>query len=57
MIAAALALPVFVMEMGGHLYPPFHGWIMTFVPHPQMMWISFLLTTAVMAGPGRRFYT
>ncbi|HCQ65777.1 MAG TPA: heavy metal translocating P-type ATPase [Rhodobacteraceae bacterium] len=56
-IAAALALPVFVMEMGGHLYPLFHGWVMRFVSHPQMMWASFLLTTMVMAGPGRRFYT
>ena len=57
LLAAALALPVFVMEMGSHLYPPFHGWLMRFVSHPQMMWASFLLTTAVMAGPGRRFYT
>ncbi len=57
LLAGALALPVFVMEMGGHLYPPFHGWLMTFVSHPQMMWASFLLTTAVMVGPGRQFYT
>ncbi len=57
LLAAALALPVFVMEMGGHLYPPFHGWLMTVVTHPQMMMVSFLLTTAVMVGPGRRFYT
>lgn len=56
-IAAALALPVFVMEMGGHLYPPFHGWLARFASHSQMMWASFLLTTAVMVGPGRRFYT
>lgn len=26
-IAAALALPVFVMEMGGHLWPAFHHWV------------------------------
>ncbi|MCB1350191.1 MAG: copper-translocating P-type ATPase [Maritimibacter sp.] len=56
-LAAALALPVFVMEMGGHLYPPFHGWLMQVLTHPQVMWLSFVLTTAVMAGPGRRFYT
>lgn len=56
-IAAGFALPVFAFEMGGHLYPPFHGWVMRFVSHPQMMWMSFLLTTAVMAGPGRRFYS
>ncbi len=57
LIATALALPVFVMEMGGHLYPPFHGWLMSVVSHQTIMWVAFLLTTAVMVGPGRRFYT
>ena len=56
-LAAVLTLPVFVMEMGGHLYPPFHHWLMQLVSQPVMMWLSFALTTAVMAGPGRRFYT
>ncbi len=55
--AALLAAPVFIMEMGGHVYPPFHGWLMRFMTHPQMMLLAFLLTTAVMVGPGRRFYT
>ena len=33
-VAALLTLPVFVVEMGGHLYPPFHHWIMSVVPRP-----------------------
>jgi heavy metal translocating P-type ATPase len=56
-LAAVLTLPVFVMEMGGHLYPPFHGRIMVYLSHPQMMLVEFALTLAVLVGPGLRFYT
>ena len=55
-LAAALTLPVFLLEMGGHLYPPIHGWVMLYVSHPQMLFAEFLLTTLVLAGPGARFY-
>jgi len=56
-LAAALTLPVFVTEMGGHLYPPFHHWLMSAVG-TQTLWImQFLLTFAVLAGPGRIFFT
>lgn len=54
--AAIFALPVFVIEMGGHLIPPFHHWIGQTIGH-QLSWIiQFLLTTVVLAGPGRVFY-
>ncbi len=54
-IAAALTLPVFVAEMGGHLYPPFHHWLMGLVG-TQALWIAqFVLVTLVLLGPGRRF--
>jgi len=54
--AAALTLPVFVMEMGGHLIPAFHHWqIMTFGTFPLHL-VQFLLTAAVLAGPGRVFF-
>ncbi|MCB1338312.1 MAG: copper-translocating P-type ATPase [Maritimibacter sp.] len=56
-VAALLTLPVFVVEMGGHLYPPFHHWIMSVVPRQSLLLGQFILTTAVLAGPGRRFYT
>ncbi|ASJ76865.1 heavy metal translocating P-type ATPase [Granulosicoccus antarcticus] len=56
LIAAVLTLPVFVIEMGGHLLPAFHQWVATNVG-TQTSWIlQFVLTTLVMAWPGRRFY-
>ncbi|MCZ8088724.1 MAG: heavy metal translocating P-type ATPase, partial [Rhodobacteraceae bacterium] len=55
-LAAALTLPVFVVEMGGHLLPAFHHWLMGVVPM-QALWVAqFLLVTLVLLGPGRRFF-
>jgi Au+-exporting ATPase len=49
-VAAVLALPVFVLEMGSHVVPGMHH-IGT-----QTSWlIQFVLTTGVLLGPGRRF--
>jgi Cu+-exporting ATPase len=55
-VAAVLTAPVFVLEMGGHLIPAFHHWLHgTFGTLP--LWIlQFVLTTAVLAGPGRVFF-
>jgi len=55
-IALVLTLPVFLVEMGGHLYPPFHMWVhMTF--GTQVLGLAELvLTAAVLAGPGFRFF-
>ncbi len=55
-LAALLALPVFVLEMGGHLYPPFHHWVMHTIGTQQSWTLQFVLTTLVLVGPGRRFY-
>lgn len=55
-IAAVLAVPVFVLEMGGHLFPPLHHWLHATVGQKPLWWLQALLTTAVLAGPGRRFY-
>jgi P-type Cu+ transporter len=56
LVAAALTLPVFVLEMGGHIIPAFHHWqMMTFGTFPLHL-VQFVLTTAVLAGPGRVFY-
>ena len=56
LVAGALTLPVFVLEMGGHLVPPFHHW----VHHTIGMWESWLfqfaLTTLVLFGPGLVFF-
>ncbi|WP_319824644.1 copper-translocating P-type ATPase [Thalassovita sp.] len=56
MLAAVLTLPVFVIEMGGHLFPPFHHWI-TMTIGQQTSWVlQFVLTSIVLVGPGRQFY-
>ena len=57
LLAAALSLPVFVAEMGGHLYPPLHHWIMATLGTTPFRVAQFVLTTLVLAGPGRMFYT
>ena len=54
--AAALALPVFGLEMGGHLIPAFHHWVQATIGSQTSHLIQFALTTALMIGPGRVFY-
>ncbi|MBU2980898.1 heavy metal translocating P-type ATPase [Lentibacter algarum] len=56
LIAAVLALPVFVIEMGGHLVPVFHHWIQATIGQSTSWMLQFVLTTLVLVGPGRRFY-
>jgi len=56
-VAAVLALPVFILEMGSHMVPGMHELIMHTIGM-QWSWIlQFALTTLVLAIPGRRFYT
>ncbi|NDR59097.1 heavy metal translocating P-type ATPase [Aliiruegeria sabulilitoris] len=56
LVAAALTLPVFVLEMGGHLVPAFHHWVMANVGQQASWLFQMLLTTLVLVGPGRPFY-
>ncbi|MCL6708323.1 heavy metal translocating P-type ATPase [Pseudomonas sp. R2.Fl] len=55
-IALALSLPIFVAEMGSHLYDPLHHLLMDLFPHGMLNYIEFALATAVLAGPGFRFF-
>lgn len=55
--AGLLALPVFIMEMGGHVYPPIQHAIANSIGMQTAWVLQFLLTTAVLTGPGRVFYT
>ncbi|MFW2588448.1 heavy metal translocating P-type ATPase [Sagittula sp. SSi028] len=55
-IAVALTLPVFLGEMGGHLFAPLHHWIMATLGQTLWWSVQFVLTTLVLVGPGRRFY-
>ncbi|TNF58935.1 MAG: copper-translocating P-type ATPase [Rhodobacteraceae bacterium] len=56
-LAALLTLPVFVLEMGSHMIPAFHHWVMATIGMETSRLIQFALTTAVLAGPGRQFLT
>jgi len=56
-LAAGLTLPVFVLEMGGHMIPGFHHLIMNTLGQTLSWSIQFVLTTLVLAFPGRRFFT
>ncbi len=55
-LAAVLTLPVFVLEMGGHMVPSFHHWVMATIGQGTSWLLQFVLTTLVLAGPGRRFF-
>ncbi|HLP68383.1 MAG TPA: heavy metal translocating P-type ATPase, partial [Rhizobium sp.] len=55
-IAFILTLPLLVMEMGSHLYPPLHHTLMEIFPGNLLNYIQFALATAVLLGPGLRFY-
>ena len=56
LLAAALTAPVFVLEMGGHLFPAWHHLIANSIGLTASWIIQFLLTTAVLIGPGRQFF-
>lgn len=56
LIAAALALPVFVLEMGGHAIPAFHHLIAQSIGTHASWGLQGVLTTLLLAGPGRGFF-
>lgn len=56
LIAFVLTLPLFVVEMGAHIYPPLHHVLMDVFPGNTLYLLQFALATAVLVGPGRRFY-
>ena len=54
--ATVFALPVFLLEMGGHMVPAFHHWIAGTIGTQNSWYIQFVLTALALAGPGRRFF-
>ncbi|WP_168407530.1 heavy metal translocating P-type ATPase [Acinetobacter indicus] len=56
LISLVLAIPVFVLEMGSHLIPAFHMWVMHQIGQMPSWLLQFVLTTLVLLFPGRRFY-
>ncbi len=55
-LAAVLALPVFILEMGSHMIPAMHAFVMDTIGMQNSWYIQFALTTFVLVLPGRRFY-
>lgn len=55
-LAAIPTLPLLVLEMGGHLYMPFHMAVISVVPQGVLNLIYFALASFVLAVPGRRFF-
>ncbi|ATG49786.1 copper-translocating P-type ATPase [Celeribacter ethanolicus] len=55
-LAAVLTLPIFLIEMGGHLIPALHHWWMMSVPEWLWRMVQFALTTVILAVPGRVFF-
>ncbi|MBS3020410.1 Copper-transporting P-type ATPase [Comamonas sp. PE63] len=54
--ATLFALPVFLLEMGGHMVPAFHHWIAGSIGTQNSWYLQFALTAMVLFGPGRRFF-
>ena len=57
LLAAALTLPVFVLEMASHFIPGAHAFIGRTLGHTTSWWLQFVLITLVLIGPGRRFFS
>ena len=56
LVAALIAAPVVLLEMGGHLIPAFHQFIGDTIGHRASWTIQGLLATVILFGPGRVFY-
>ncbi len=56
-IAAALTLPVFILEMGGHAFPAFHHWVHANIGLGLSWSLQALFITTVLFWPGLQFFT
>lgn len=55
-LAAVLTLPVFILEMGSHIVPAVHMFVMDTIGMQNSRYFQFVLTTLVLFGPGMRFF-
>lgn len=56
LFALLLTIPVFILEMGGHLIPPLHHLIEHSIGLRTSWYIQFALTILLLIGPGRQFF-
>ena len=55
LVALALALPLFAVEMGSHLVPAVHGWVAGTIGTRASWAVQAALAGLVLFGPGLRF--
>ena len=55
-LSVILTLPVFVIEMGSHIVPAMHMWVMQTIGMDHSWQLQFLLTSLVLFGPGLGFF-
>lgn len=55
-VAALFTIPLFILEMGSHLVPPFHQWLSGMISNQNLFLLYFALASVVQFGPGLRFY-
>ncbi|TDQ38627.1 heavy metal translocating P-type ATPase [Thiopseudomonas denitrificans] len=51
-VAFALAIPLFILEMGGHVFPSFHDWLHALIGQKTSWIIQAALAAGVFFGPG-----
>ncbi len=56
LISALFTLPVFLLEMGGHVLPGFAAFVHNTLGHRNSWIVQFVLTSIVLFWPGRRFF-
>jgi copper ion binding protein len=56
LVAGSLTAPVFVLEMGSHLFQSVHDLVHATLGMERSWQVQFILATLVLAFPGRRFY-
>lgn len=55
-LAVALTIPVLVLSMGSVFVPVLDRLLLRLAPSTVWAWIEAVLTTAILFGPGRRFF-
>lgn len=55
-LAGALTLPIVVLDMGSHLVPAFHHWLLGMMSQQAIYIVLFALASVVQFGPGWQFY-
>ena len=56
LFAGAATLPIFVLEMGSHVFTSLHDGLMATLGQQNLFYLFFVLASFVQFGPGLRFY-